>query len=200
MGLMDKAKSLLGKAMRPIHAGDDKLLSHRREIVANPAVGGVPRRIEVHSDAFLDQGLIPVRYSGEGDNISPPLRWSGVPEQARELVLVCEDPDAPMLTPFVHWVVRGIPPQQSSLPEAVDKVPRPADVQGAVQGKNSGQKVGYTGPIPPPGHGPHHYHFELFALDRPLDPNQMPDRESLRKAMAGHVLACGEVVGVYERR
>src|SRR5437588_1285857 len=199
MGMTDQAKRMIGKAMSPIHAGDDKLLTHRKEICASSASndGVPPRRIDVCSDAFEDNGTIPVRYSAEGDNMSPPLQWSGVPQEARELVLVCEDPDAPMPRPFVHWVVRGLRPEQSELPEGVQKVKQPSDLAGAVQGQNSRQEIGYMGPMPPKGHGQHHYHFELFALDQPLqlDGETAPDRDALMKAMQGHVLAYGEVVG-----
>jgi Raf kinase inhibitor-like YbhB/YbcL family protein len=200
MSMMDKAKRMIGKAMSPLHAGEEKLLTHRKEICGE-GVQEAPRRIEVHSDAFADHAAIPVKYSAEGSNVSPPLRWSGVPGEAKELVLVCEDPDAPMPPPFVHWVVRGLKPEQSELPEGVARTKQPEDLAGAVQGQNSRKEIGYMGPMPPKGHGQHHYHFELFALDRPLqlDVETPPDRDALMKAMQGHVLAYGEVVGVYER-
>jgi Raf kinase inhibitor-like YbhB/YbcL family protein len=199
MGMIDKAKQMIGKAMSPVHAGDDKLLNHRTELC--PASDAEARRIEIHSDAFADNSAIPVRYSAEGENVSPPLRWSGVPAETRELVLVCEDPDAPMPRPFVHWVVRGLRPDQTALPEGVERASMPRDLAGAMQGENSKREIGYMGPLPPKGHGPHHYHFELFALDEPLELDaQAPDRDALMKAMRGHVLAHGEVIGVYERQ
>ena len=88
MGLLHNAKRMIGKAMSPIHAGDDKLL-------INKCCEGSARKIDIHSDAFDDGGVIPIKYSGEGQNVSPPLKWSGVPAEAKELVLICEDPDAP---------------------------------------------------------------------------------------------------------
>jgi Raf kinase inhibitor-like YbhB/YbcL family protein len=203
MGLLDSAKRMVGKAMRPIHAGDEKLLTHQEEICASS--DRAPRRIEIHSDAFDDNGTIPVKYSAEGLNVSPPLNWSGVPQEARELVIVCEDPDAPIAKPFVHWVMSGLMPGKTSLPEGVKKVRKPGEAGGAVQGENGRHEIGYMGPIPPKGHGPHHYHFEIFALDRSLDldggsaASETPDRDQLMKLMAGHVVAYGEVVGVYER-
>src|SRR2546426_6308317 len=109
MGLLHNAKRMIGKAMSPIHAGDEKLLVNCKDLCQD---GKSSRKIEVHSDAFDDGGSIPVKYSGEGQNVSPPLKWSGVPAEAKEIVLVCEDPDAPMPKPFVHWVVSGIQPQQ----------------------------------------------------------------------------------------
>ena len=194
----DSAKRMIGKALRPIHAGDDKLLTHCKGICSSG--DRMPRRIEIHSDAFSDDGMIPVRFSGEGENLSPPLRWSGVPSTAKELVLVCEDPDAPFPKPFLHWIMSGISPSAEGMPEAVSKEPRPAELSGATQGQNGSKKAGYTGPIPPKGHGLHHYHFELFALDQPLAMDDSPTRDELMKGMAGHVVAYGEVVGVYERQ
>src|SRR2546423_9725943 len=100
MGLLNSAKRVIGKAMRPIHAGDEKLLTHQEEICA--LSDRAPRRIEIHSDAFDDNGQIPIKYSAEGLNVSPPLAWPGVPAEARELRLVSEEPDAPMRQPSVH--------------------------------------------------------------------------------------------------
>jgi Raf kinase inhibitor-like YbhB/YbcL family protein len=196
MGLLDKAKHMIGKAMRPIHAGDDRLLVNCDDLCQSSATS---RKIEIHSDAFDDGGPIPVKYSGEGQNLSPPLKWSGVPAEAREIVLVCEDPDAPMPRPFVHWVVSGIDPSQAQLPEGIARIEHPTELANATQGENSARRTGYTGPMPPPGHGLHHYHFEIFALGQPLASTDAPDRDTLMKAMAGHVLAYGEVVGTYER-
>src|SRR5688500_1076305 len=104
------AKSLLGKLLRPIHAGEDKLLALERHLT--PA-----RDLQVHCAAFPLGGVIPLRHAAPdiGDNLSPPLEWSGVPPQTRDLVLVCEDPDAPALQPFLHWLVR-IPPTATRLP------------------------------------------------------------------------------------
>lgn len=195
MSFMDKAKKMAGKAMRPIHAGDDKLVLNSQEIAADR----MPRRIEVHSDAFDDNGVIPVKYSGEGQDVSPPLRWSGVPAEAREVVVLCEDPDAPMTKPFLHWLMRGLSPQVDRLPEGVSKMAHPSEIDGAEQGENGRHNTGYMGPIPPQGHGVHHYHFEVFALDQPLA-DGIADRDALKRAMAGHVIAYGEVVGTYERK
>jgi Raf kinase inhibitor-like YbhB/YbcL family protein len=192
MGLLHNAKRMIGKAMSPVHAGDDKLL-------INKCCDRSSRKIEIHSEAFDDGGEIPVKYSGEGQNVSPPLKWSGVPAEAREVILVCEDPDAPMPKPFVHWVVSGIDPMQAQVPENVDKAAHPSAIAAATQGENSYSKTGYAGPMPPPGHGTHHYHFEIFALDQPLSMKDAPDRDTLMKAMAGHVLAHGEVIGTYKR-
>ena len=194
MTMLDKAKTLVGKVMRPIHAGEKKLLSHRSEIIPDKSAGSGLQQIDIHSDAFGDGSRIPVRYSAEGANISPPLRWSNVPSTARELVLVMEDPDAPMMQPFVHWIVSGMKPEMRELPEGS------TGLKVAAEGLNGRSEEGYVGPIPPPGHGPHRYHFELFALDQRLSLAEPADRESLMKAMAGHVVAYGDLVGTYERK
>src|SRR5690349_765303 len=156
MDLMHEAKVLLGKALRPIHAGEEKLVSHQ------PRVASM-RTIKVESDAFENNHAIPVKYSAEGANVSPPLRWENVPEGTREIILICEDPDAPFRRPFLHWTMVGISPVAGALPEGVPAVTVPDLPIGAVQIQNSAHKLGYYGPIPPPGHGPHHYHFQVFA-------------------------------------
>jgi Raf kinase inhibitor-like YbhB/YbcL family protein len=193
MNLMHSAKVLLGKALRPLHAGEEQLLALQREVT--PARGLV-----VHSEAFPLGGVIPRRHAGpgEGENLSPALEWSGVPPQARDLILVCEDPDAPALHPFIHWMMK-IPPTATKLPEALAPTAALAHFPGLVQGLNSANQLGYYGPLPPPGHGPHHYYFQLFALDQPIALPESADRNALLNAMTGHVLAEGHYVGVYER-
>jgi Raf kinase inhibitor-like YbhB/YbcL family protein len=155
--------------------------------------------IQISSDAFSPGSTIPVRYTADGDDVSPPLKWSGVPENTRELALIVEDPDAPQPTPFVHWVIYKIPPNADGLSEGVPARAHPATPAGAVQGKTSFKKIGYGGPAPPKGHGTHHYHFRLFALDAPLEVQGELDKKSLLAAMSGHVLEQGELVGTYER-
>lgn len=194
MTIAHTAKVLLGKALRAVHSDADKLLELQRELT--PA-----RDLIVHSDSFALGAAIPRRHAGpeEGDNISPQLSWSGLPRQARELVLVCEDPDAPALSPFIHWIVRGIPPELGHLPEGLPPVAVPPTIAGVVQHQNSARRVGYFGPRPPPGHGVHHYYFQLFALDHPVDLPEAPTRDDLIHAMTGHLVAHGHHVGTYER-
>jgi Raf kinase inhibitor-like YbhB/YbcL family protein len=144
------------------------------------------------SPAFPAQSPIPRKYTGEGQDISPPLAWSGVPQDAKELALICEDPDAPPPTPWVHWVAYGIPPTQQGLPEGAH--------EHLTQGQNDFHKTGYAGPMPPPGHGVHHYHFRLYALDAPLQAGPGLTKKQLQAAMRGHILAEGELIGTYERR
>lgn len=156
--------------------------------------------ITVTSEAFAPGQPIPKQYTGEGKDISPPLRWTGVPPQARELVLICDDPDAPSADPWVHWVIYGISPAVDALSAGVDTAPSPPVPGGSRQGANSWEKVGYGGPMPPPGHGVHHYHFKLYALDTELELAAGLDKASVLEAMSGHILAEGELIGTYERK
>lgn len=147
--------------------------------------------IRISSPAFEAGGTIPRRHTGEGEDLSPPLEWSGVPEETRELALICDDPDAPMPEPFVHWVVYKIPADKSGLPEG--------SAQGALEGRNSFGNMGYGGPMPPEGHGTHHYHFKVYALGTQLDLAPGLSKEHLLAAMEDHVLEEGELIGTYER-
>jgi len=147
--------------------------------------------IAVTSPAFAAGAAIPLRHSAYGDGVSPALRWSGLPAGTRSLALMMEDPDATSARPFVHWLAWNIDPAAGSLPEGVAP-----DASGLVQGRNNRRSNGYFGPRPP-GSRPHHYHFQLFALDAPLNLPAGADREALLAAMNGHVLAQGDLVGLF---
>lgn len=155
--------------------------------------------IEIRSTAFSAGERVPRRYTGDGEDISPPLTWSGLPDGVKELALICDDPDAPRPEPWVHWVIYKIPAGAAGLPENVAKTATLSEPAGARQGKNSWNKTGYGGPAPPPGHGTHHYHFKLYALDAPLDLSPGVDKKALLAAMKDRVLAQGELVGTYQR-
>jgi Raf kinase inhibitor-like YbhB/YbcL family protein len=159
----------------------------------------VPMSLQIHSDAFRDGQEIRRKYTGDGENVSPPLRFSGLPKEAKELALIVDDPDAPRTEPFVHWVMYKIPADESDLPEAIPPAAKPKLPPGAMQGKNSFGKIGYGGPAPPAGHGTHHYQFHVYALDEPLQVESGLDKQALLKAMSGHVIDEGEIVATYER-
>lgn len=146
--------------------------------------------ITVQSTAFDDNARIPDRYSRDGNDVSPPLSWSGLPEGTKEVALVCEDPDAPTPKPFVHWLLRDIPADGGGLQEG--------DATG-IPGKNDWGETAYGGPQPPEGHGMHRYFFRVYALDQELDLKEGFSREELSKAMQGHVLAEGQLIGTFER-
>jgi len=154
--------------------------------------------LEILSDALGADGAVDLRHSAYGDNLSPPLRWTPV-EGAGAYALILEDPDAPRERPFVHWLIWNIPGGAATLPEGLPNSARLVTPQHAVQGRNDNGSFGYFGPRPPPGHGPHHYHFQMFALDGPLTLKpETTDLRALTDAMKGRVLADGELVGVFE--
>jgi Raf kinase inhibitor-like YbhB/YbcL family protein len=157
--------------------------------------------VQLTSTDFEAGQVIPKEFTGEGEDRSPQLSWGELPDGTRELALICDDPDAPTSTPWVHWVLYGIQPDVSSLPAGLPKDAEIDQPIRALQGKNSwtsGQTVGYRGPMPPPGHGVHHYHFKLFALDAPLGLKSQSTKAELLAAMEGHVLGTGELIGTYE--
>jgi Raf kinase inhibitor-like YbhB/YbcL family protein len=160
--------------------------------------GGSRMKITIESTAFEPGKQIPKKYTGEGQDVSPPLTWTGVPKEAKELALICDDPDAPRPQPWVHWVIYGMAPSVSGLPEGVPAGPRVQNPP-ALQGKNTGNKIGYNGPMPPPGHGVHHYHFKVYALDAELKLAPGLTKDELLKRIKPHVIAEGELVGTYQR-
>jgi Raf kinase inhibitor-like YbhB/YbcL family protein len=150
--------------------------------------------LELRSDIFKSQDMIPEKYSCDGEDISPQLSWSQVPDGTVELVLICDDPDAPMGT-FIHWAAYGIPPGITNLPENVAKKDT---TMGFKQGKNSFGKIGYGGPCPPRG-STHRYYFRLYAVDKSTDLKPGSTKEAVMKAIDGHILAQGELIGRYGR-
>lgn len=159
--------------------------------IANPALKAKVA-LKVSSPAFAGGAVIPDAYSSYAGGTRPPLHWSRGPYGTRSFAVLVEDPDAPMASPFVHWVMWNVPAGATSSPEG--KTP-----PGAVEGKMGAGRLGYFGPHPPPG-GAHHYHFEVFALDRALDLAAGSDAKALETAMSGHVLASGELVATYQKK
>jgi Raf kinase inhibitor-like YbhB/YbcL family protein len=151
----------------------------------------LPGEIELRSSAFSDHTLIPDRYSYERGNVSPPLEWAGIPDGTEELVLLCEDPDAPRGT-FTHWIVTNISPSstgvaQGGLPE------------NSTPGRNGFGGLGWGGPRPPVGDDPHRYFFRLYAADAPLGLAEDVTAEEVHAALEGHTLGRGTVVGLFGR-
>jgi Raf kinase inhibitor-like YbhB/YbcL family protein len=145
-------------------------------------------RMKITSSAFQEGGNIPSRFTCDGSDISPPLQIAGVPSEAKSLVLIADDPDAPSGL-FTHWLVWNIPPQTNSIAEG--------GTPKGVHGANDFGKSGYRGPCPPPG--THRYSFKIFALDRELDLRALAKRSQVDAAMKGHIIAQGELVGRYAR-
>ncbi len=150
---------------------------------------------ELTSPAFENGDTIPEKYTGDGGDLSPPLRWTDPPEGTQSFALISDDPDAPVGT-WVHWVIYGIPRTERELSEGVRDA-KTLD-NGARQGKNSWPKIGYGGPAPPPGK-PHRYYFKLYALDTELALGPGATKEALLRAMEGHILAEAELLGKYGR-
>ncbi|MFE6280934.1 YbhB/YbcL family Raf kinase inhibitor-like protein [Streptomyces sp. NPDC057877] len=147
--------------------------------------------IELRSSAFTDHAPVPRRYALEGENVSPPLAWSGVPEDTSELVLLCEDPDAPSGT-FVHWVVVGVDPHSGGT-EAGHPPP------GGTELTNGYGRPGWGGPHPPPGDEAHHYYFHLYALGEPCVLPDNPSADQVHQAVEKARIADGTLVGLYHR-
>jgi Raf kinase inhibitor-like YbhB/YbcL family protein len=144
---------------------------------------------ELTSTAFADGAEIPVKYTGDGRNVSPPLAWSFLPEGTRSLALIVHDPDAPS-GDFTHWIAWNIDPDPGGLDEGAS---------APVEGLNGRGEPGYLGPSPPPGNGPHRYFHELHALDCDLGLAPGASREQLESALDGHVVGKARLVGTYER-
>ncbi len=168
--------------------------SHREQ---SPPAGkeSAKMSITLTSAAFAEGGKIPSRYTCDGADVSPPLSWSGVPAEARSLALICEDPDAPSGT-WSHWAIYNLPPTLTGLPEGVPRTAATTD--NARQGSNDFKRLGYGGPCPPPGK-PHRYFFILYALDVPLALEAGKTRADLLRAMEGHIVAEGRLMGTYQR-
>jgi Raf kinase inhibitor-like YbhB/YbcL family protein len=157
--------------------------------------------IEITSTAFKEGEAIPKKYTGEGADASPPLAWTGVPEGVKELVLICDDPDAPTAEPWVHWVIYKIPADAKGLKEGIPQKTRLTDPAGALQGKNSwpaGQNIGYRGPMPPRG-PTHRYYFKLYALEAKMAAEPGMDKKAILQEIEHHVVAKGQLMGTYQR-
>jgi Raf kinase inhibitor-like YbhB/YbcL family protein len=179
----------VGRALRRARAGEHKLAVYELPTVAT---------LEVASEAFVAGGALPVRFTADGEKVSPPLSFRGVPAEAQSLVLLIEDADSPSLEPLVHAIAWNLPAHDGVLPEAALSRPG-ASGEGPALGRNSFLRAAYLPPDPPPGHGPHRYAFQVFALDTKLAFSSPPGRRRLLGAMRGHVLAKGSLEGTYER-
>lgn len=182
--MLEHLPKAVGAALQGRRSGDDKLTLYE------PDLNG-PLCITVASPAFADTQAIPAKYTADGEGLSPPLRWEGVPPQAKCVALMIEDADAPTPRPLVHAIAPRLP-AEGELEEGA--------LGGRVQtGRNSYLKRGYLAPDPPPAHGAHRYAFQLFALsEAPLEPEKF-GRGDLIAWMKGKVLAKGCLIGTYER-
>jgi len=157
--------------------------------------GGKKMDINITSSAFEADGMIPAKYTCDGADISPPLQWEAVPEGTKTIALICDDPDAPMGT-WVHWVLFNLPAETKELAQNIP--PEETLPNGTRQGVSDFGRVGYGGPCPPSG--THRYFFKIYALDTEIDLQADANKGRLLKAMEGHILAQGELIGKYKRR
>jgi Raf kinase inhibitor-like YbhB/YbcL family protein len=180
----------LGRMLRSVRAGN------RHSLTNHLALSGVPHSIVVRSGWFEDRGPMPLSSAGlgVGDNISPPLSWTGVPTNTAELALVVEDLDPPLPRPIVHLIAYGIPPDHFLTEDQLAGA-----TPGLSFGKNTLGTKGYTGPRPIPGHGPHRYVFHLLALDRPALLGSAPKLKAFLNAIQGTVIGYGSMSGTYAR-
>ncbi len=187
---------MLGRLLRSLRAGDRKLAMCREEFST------VPETILVTSKSFSHQARIPDRFIRSGNDLSPDLAWKGLPPGTRDVVVIVEDPDAPLPKPFVHAIVYNLLPPTAEIPEGA--IPNAAGIREKSLeplhvGNNTFGRNVYLGPAPFPGSGPHHYYFQVFALDSELTFQQPPDRREVIRKIGGHVLAKGFLMGTCER-
>lgn len=187
--MLERVPAALGRALGGVRPGLSRLLE------AGPELARLPLSIRLASDAFEDEGRLPPRFTADGQGVSPPLHWSGVPADAAELVLIVEDADPPLPRPLVHAIAHGLPAQDGGLSEGALS----GDHRQVAVGRNSYLRTGWLPPDPPAGHGDHRYVFQLFALRRPAGIGRNPGRRALREAIAGCGLARGRLTARYAR-
>jgi len=190
--MLEKLPATVGRALDSVRAGAEDLTITDNELT------GVNASIEVSSPAFAYNETIPLRYTADGEGISPPLEWRCVPSDAQAVVLLIEDADSPTPQPFVHAIVWDLPGADGVLPEgALPSNRREPDADA--MGKNSYLTPTYVPPDPPPGHGAHRYVVQILALDIAPRFDRPPGRSTLLSHIRGHVIAKGLLIGRYER-
>ncbi|MDB5590956.1 YbhB/YbcL family Raf kinase inhibitor-like protein [Enterovirga sp.] len=190
--MLEKLPHAVGEALRGFKPGLERTIYHSDEMAQ------VPETIIVTSDSFGDGAPIPERYTEDGQGISPPLGWAGAPAGTAAFVLVIEDADSPTPSPLVHAIVWNLHGDEKVLPEGA--LPSDADPgDDTAMGKNSYLEPEYLPPDPPPGHGPHRYLFQVYALSEPLELGGHPGRGKLLAAMRGRVMGRGVLTGTYHR-
>ena len=184
----------IGHALRGVRPGPITLATSRLS-------GNMGFSLGVSSPAFAEGRPMPVRFTQDGDSLCPPLQWEGLPPRTQSCVLLVEDADIPLFRPLVHLIVHSIPPDVTELAEGevplrlVGRSPR-----GHACGRNALGRPGWTAPAPPPGHGPHRYAFQVFALDTRPSFAHPPGRSLLMRTIRPHIIAQGRTIGTYERK
>ncbi len=190
--MLEKLPHIIGQQLRGKGPGLDKTMYF------DPAHAAVPESIQISGPALTDGQSIPARYTEDGEKISPPLTWTGVPAGARSLVLAIEDADSPTPSPIVHALVLDLPAGDGRLEEG-DLPSKGSEGTPHKLGKNTFLKTCYLPPDPPPGGGAHRYVFQVYALDQPTGLNEGAGRSVLNEVLQGHTLARGCFIATYER-
>ncbi len=190
--MLEKLPSAVGRALDNVRPGMKSTVFFQDVII------DAPETITVTSAAFKDGMPIPVSYTQDGDRLSPPLAWTGIPNGTRSVALLIEDADSPTPHPLVHTIAWNLPPDDYELAAGALRATKTEGGKLDL-GKNSFFCAEYLPPDPPPGHGPHRYVFQIFALDRQLTLKEKPGRHEVVEAMKGHVLAKGCILGTYQR-
>jgi len=190
--VLEKLPGMIGHVLREQRAGLDQIAFN-----LTPLRGGTAA-IDVRSLAFVDHAPIPARYTADGEGLSPPLQWGGIPAAASSVLLIVEDADSPTPHPLVHAIVVGLPAADGSLAEGALASPDHAG-SGLQTGRNSLLQAGWLPPDPPPGHGVHRYAFQVFALGPGASFDGSPGRDAVLAALQEHALASGCLIGSYER-
>lgn len=193
--MLEKLPDMVGHALRGQRAGLDDTAFRKLKLRAGHGT------LDVRSLAFVDHGPIPSRYTADGEGVSPPLQWAGVPAGAGALVLLVEDADSPTPHPLVHAIVVNLPAEDGALAEGAlnadgEHTGKEADL---TLGRNSYLQSGWLPPDPPPGHGVHRYVFQLFALGPGVSWSGHPGRDAVMEAVQSHAVASGCLMGTYER-
>jgi len=184
----------VGRALRPIRPGPQTLTARRRQF------RHAPDQIRIESPAFLPDGVLPARFTIDGPGVSPPLSWSELPSGTHSIALLVEDADIPWYRPLTHLIVYDISPDAHGLSEgAIPSKLKGQGEHGLRVGRNGLGRWGWLPPSPPPGHGPHRYAFQVFALDKRPEFDWPPGRKFFLQAIRRHVLAHGTLIGRYAR-
>lgn len=177
---------------------NDRRAGHEKLVAADPGIRLGARTIALTSPAFAHGGRLPIRFTADGEGISPPLIWGDVPDGTAGLALIVEDPDAPAPRPLVHAIVWDMAPGERRIAEGGIVADGAWNGTGDI-GRNSFLREGWLPPDPPPGHGEHDYVFQLFALSTAADLDASPGRRAFVDAIAGRVLGAGVLIGTYSR-
>ena len=187
--MLEKVPHAVGHALKGIRPGLDKTVYH------GAALAGVPATIAVSSTAFADGGMLDTRFTADGEGLSPPLAWTGVPADTAEVVIIVEDADSPTPQPLVHAIAHRLPGSDGGVAEGAMSSEPPA----IALGRNSFLRIGWLPADPPAGHGVHRYVFQVFALREDAWLDEHPGRGKVTEALAALAVAKGMMVGTYQR-